>query len=91
MCYFRCKHHTWTLKQREEDECEDHLKVSSFPEVFQPIQDSGSIKRVASFIRLGVLVTSDARCNKEIKRRMMIAKDSIEKFMSIFSGRKMTL
>ena len=50
-----------------------------------------NIAQVSSFNYLGVIVISDSRCRKEIRRRIGMAKDTYKRMKSIFNDRKLSL
>ena len=49
------------------------------------------IKQVEKFKYLGYVLTSDGRCDTEIKKRIAIAKDSFSKMKPILSNRNITM
>lgn len=49
------------------------------------------IKQTRSFNYLGSLITEDARCVKEIKKRVILAKSAFSKLKSILTNQKMSL
>ena len=49
------------------------------------------IKRVEKFNYLGSLITSDGKCDTEIKKRIAMAKDTFEKLSNIFKDRKLNI
>ena len=53
--------------------------------------DNTNIKQVQSFNYLGSLITSDGRCEKEIKRRIVLAKNSFKKLRTMVTNTKINL
>ena len=49
------------------------------------------IKQVYKFKYLGYIITSDGRCDTEIKRRIAMAKDSFSKLSPIFKNRNISI
>ena len=45
------------------------------------------IKQVDTFKYLGFIITPDARCDTEIKKRIALSKDTFSKMKSIFTNR----
>jgi hypothetical protein len=45
--------------------------------------DNAQIKQVSRFVYLGSLITSDGKCDEEIKRRIGMAKDAFNKMNKI--------
>ena len=43
------------------------------------------------FTYLGSLITSDGRCTKEIRKRIVLAKDSFNKMSTVFKNRQLKL
>lgn len=52
---------------------------------------SVEIEQVVSFNYLGAVVTSYARCKKEIRRRISLAKDAYSRMQYIFKYQKLSL
>ena len=50
-----------------------------------------TIKQVNSFKYLGFTLTSDAKCDSEIKKRIAVAKETFTKMRSLFNNRNITL
>ena len=50
-----------------------------------------TIKQVQKFKYLGYIITSEGRCNTEIKRRIAIAKDSFSKLNPIFKNNNISI
>ena len=48
------------------------------------------IKQVEKFNYLGSLITSDGKCDAEIKKRIAMTKDTFEKLSNIFKDRNRT-
>ena len=49
------------------------------------------IKQVEKFNYLGSLITSDGKCDADIKKRIAMAKDTFEKLSNIFKNRKLNI
>jgi len=53
--------------------------------------DKASIEQISSFNYLGALVTSDARCKREIRRRISIAKDAFMRLRPVLADRRLSV
>ena len=53
--------------------------------------DGEQIEQVASYVYLGSLITDDGRCEKEIKRRIMIARSTFTNMRTLLSCRGINL
>ena len=49
------------------------------------------IKQVDSFIYLGTLINHDGKCEKEIKRRIALAKTTFSNMSKVFKNRRLSL
>ena len=54
-------------------------------------QKTATIEQVDSFNYLGALVTSDARCKPDIRRRIGMAKDTYLRIKNVFNDRKLSV
>ena len=52
------------------------------------INDGNILEQVQSFIYLGSFISSDARCEKEIRRRIGIAKSSFTTMNKVLTSRQ---
>ena len=53
--------------------------------------DGQNLEQVDKYVYLGVLITEDGRCEKEIKRRIEIARNNFMGMKNLLTSRKMTI
>jgi hypothetical protein len=63
------------------------MKISRHPTLLQIKIDKKQVKNMEEFKYLGSMITNDARCTREIKARIAIAKAAFNKKKTLFPSK----